>query len=164
MIANAQVYIIADYYQVSKLKDLATTKFRKASKGFELLGFAEVVNLVYDSEGLDSAQELRSAISANIINNATILTSNESFMQECELRPTLARELLPKLVAEYENKLKKEKKRSAEAMAKIREDVNNAKCCRHCGKESNVYFQDDYGISGMSEEAHSLRCVCRTRY
>jgi hypothetical protein len=40
-------------------------------------------------------------------------------------------------------------------MLRMIEEVNNAKCCRHCGLENNVYFE---------HEGLPLQCKCRTRY
>jgi hypothetical protein len=186
--ANAYVYIVAEYYQIPQLRDLAVSKFCKTSKDFCLPGFKDVVALVYGSEALSTAQELRTAICSTVVRNATALISDGTFMDECVKLPDLMREVFPRLVAEYENRSEMEKRRNTELTtestslalrlestkaeaagveARLREakeetvntrrKVNESKCCRHCGKENNIFFEYDYST-------YSLRCVCRTRY
>jgi hypothetical protein len=69
----------------------------------------------------------------------------------------LMREVFPKLVTEYENRSEMEKRRNTELTTEstslalrlreaeeetvnMRRKVNESKCCRHCGKENNVFF------------------------
>ena len=187
LMANAYVYITADYYQIPELMDLALAKFCKASMYFYQPGFTDVVALVYDS-ALSRARELRSVFCSIVVRNATSLVTDGTFIDVGVRLPGFMKEILPKLVTEYECRLTEErdgmmkstsdspslalrlettKAKVAEAEARLRaaeeetahtrRKVNESKCCRHCGKENNVFFEYDY-------RAYSLRCVCRTRY
>lgn len=161
--------------------DLATLKFQAASKDFNQPGFAEVLALVYESVP-DSARELKSILCSMAVRHASALVVDESFMEVAAQLPAFAREILPSLVVDYESKLEEKQGkirgliseldilrndlhhtqdhvRSAEEEAKNRrKQVNNAKRCRHCGKENNLFYERDL------LDQYSLRCVCRTRY
>lgn len=104
MMSNAYVYLVADYYQIHQLKDLAVTKFCTASKKFCLPGYIYLVSLVYGSEALYMAQQLKSVVSSNIAKNLKELLKDQSFLEECDRLPALTKEILPKLIAEHEKK------------------------------------------------------------
>ena len=178
LFTNAYVYIVAEYYQIPELRDLAVTKFREASmKVPHLPGFEELVSLVYESEELSKARELRSSLSSLIVRSASLLIKDKPFMEVCVRIPDLVGDILPELVIEKMALLKRisdsmtlqkiTKEQVADAVeaegklreqfADMRQKVNDAGCCRHCGKECNVHVKEE--IWGWS-----LRCSCKTRY
>lgn len=160
---------------------LAVDKFRKSSKEFCQPEFADVVAFVYQSTPTQ-ASEMRNILGATFLKNAKSLISDETFMGTDQLSGFF-KNALPEAVAHYERRIEMKEARVtdlsrqltsvtaeieilrvslAEAEAKlaasnaekVRQMVNKAKSCRHCGLKNMVYFEKD----------DTLRCICRTRY
>ncbi|KAL9042646.1 MAG: hypothetical protein Q9214_003716, partial [Letrouitia sp. 1 TL-2023] len=110
LMANTQVYVAADYYQIPGLMHLAVNKFQKASMEFSQPGFADVVDFVFQST-TNQAQELRSILCSTFLKNAASLVSDKTFMDAGTGLSRLLKQTLPKVVANYEDKLKKKKTR-----------------------------------------------------
>ena len=179
LIASAKMHILADYYQIPGLQQLAVSKFHSALQGFHASGFAEVVSLVYGSEDLGLAKDLREEVGAAIVEHAAILTQTEAFMAECAKLPVMMAEIMPKIVGHYESQLEKKEQdavglgvemitlhskleSTAENITKMEKDIshlqqklNNISRCRHCQAEANVRFRPG---------ELTPRCVCGTRY
>ena len=189
LIANAQVYILAEYYQISKLKELATTKFKNAIPQYPFHGFGEVISLVYGSEDLASAGVLKAEVDTVLINNRIALIVDEELREHCFQLPELMKSILPKFIVDFHDKIKvhaaseeeyaiklKAKERKVEhaewecqnakleaefELERVRASVNKAKRCRHCSVDCNVRFKKE----PKGDQKYSLRCDnCDTRY
>ncbi|KAL9608155.1 MAG: hypothetical protein Q9167_006997 [Letrouitia subvulpina] len=105
LVANAQVYITADYYQISKLKSFALAKFRDASRYRCEPGFERVVAFVCSTTSR-TARELRSLVCSAVIRDAkSLIPYDQQFMEAVVQFPDFMKEVLPNLVAEYECRL-----------------------------------------------------------
>ena len=191
LIANAHVYMLADYYQIAKLKESSIAKFYTASTFLLAVDFAEVASIIFGTEGLENAQSLKSCITSKVIENMSSLKKHGDFMDVCTRIPEMMRVVLPKLIEEYEaaskslrsevkrleacvEQIQNDKTSAVETLAseriktnedgkRIRSAINEAHC-RHCGKDSNVHFEIDYRYGEYFSKEYSLRCACRTRY
>ena len=105
LIANANVSLLADYFQVPDLEQLAVTKFRAGLQGFKAQGFADVIALVYGSEVLRLAQKLKDVVDSAIVQHAKALLGEEDFKQECQKQSIVTTELFSRAVDHYELKL-----------------------------------------------------------
>ena len=97
--ANAYVFMLAEYYQLPGLKDLAAKKFAIALTNFNIDGFSEVLSLIYGSVYLAMARELREGVTAVVIQHVQSLARNEAFSHECLRQPTVLVDALPGLAS-----------------------------------------------------------------
>ena len=98
LMAHAQVFIAADYYQVPKLLDLALEKFEEASTVDVCLAeLHEVVALVYNFDS-DRADILKSFLCSVALRHAAELVADEGFMETSVQFPEFMKDILPDLV------------------------------------------------------------------
>lgn len=181
LIANVNTFIIADYYNIPELMQLAIDKFKIASRQFQQKGFADVLSSVYGSTP-ESARELRATVCSIVASNVINLVADEEFMEAAAHAPSFIKDIFLSLIMAYASRVRDGEKNvkhliaehatvqqelqqcqtslktAQDATQKVRTDVNNAKRCRHCGLESNIYFEHEL------HQSYTLRCVCRTRY
>ena len=100
--ANAFVFMLADYYQLPGLKDLAAKKFAIALTNFNIDGFSEVLSLIYGSEYLAMAQELRRGATAIVIQHLQSLVKDKAFSDECLRQPEILVDALPGLATKQQ--------------------------------------------------------------
>ena len=110
LMANAYLYLLADYYQIPGLLNLSAAKFRTAmSHKIDLSDFHKVVSLMYGSDEAIFARELREYVNSAIVENAASLIKVDAFMEQCQQQPMMAAIVLPMLVEHYETRLKEQR-------------------------------------------------------
>ena len=107
MIGHANVFLLADYYQMSSLRELAVTKLRDCLKTFEAKGFGDMIAHIYGSEEMYSAQELKDAIDEELSQHLNGSRKDEFFIQEYERLPILKDEARLKFIELRLQKLEK---------------------------------------------------------
>ena len=159
LIVNARVYILAEYYQMPGLKELAAVKFGKALAVIKIYGFAEVIDFVYNTEELASARDLQDMIDSVFIGWPDLLKYENAVRKQCFQIPEMMQSILPKLITDYDNQLRessrdirkglsqvlaveREKRELAESRLQAmereldttRQLLHAATSCSHCGK------------------------------
>lgn len=98
LMANAQVYVAADYYQIPELMRLAVDKFRKRSMKFYQPGFADVVAFVFQCTP-NLAPEMKNILGSTFLKNAVSLVSDTTFMDTGDRLSGFFKRALPLVVA-----------------------------------------------------------------
>ena len=176
--ANTLVYILADYCRIPDLKRLAMKKFAAALEEICLKDFGDICHLVYEVAP-PNALDLRLCLSNAIASHGKQLVEDASFMESTLLLPQLLRDIFSCVVQQHritaeerdaavaaslkaEDEAKAANKKGQEDKQHVIAQVNQARRCRHCSLENNVFFEQEHAYLGRSE--YSFRCRCRTKY
>jgi hypothetical protein len=154
--ANTFVYILADYYQIPELKRFAMKIFAAALEEICPKGFGDTCHLVYEVAP-PAALDLRSCLSNGIASHGQQLVEDVSFMETTLLLPQLLRESSLGIVQQHritseerdaavaaslkaEDEAKVANTKSQEDKRQVIAQVNNARRCRNCSLENNVFW------------------------
>ena len=175
---NTLVYIFADYYQISDLKILAVGKFAAALETVCREDLSDLCHLVYETAP-STAHNLRSCLSNALATHGQQLIGNASFMSTVLTLPEFLRDCFSSLVRLYqvaseekdaavtaslaaEDAAKEANRKGQDDKQRVVAQVNQARRCRHCALDNNVFFEQEGSHLGRME--YSFRCRCRTRY
>ncbi|KAI9659172.1 MAG: hypothetical protein M1831_003754 [Alyxoria varia] len=90
---NLAVYIIADYYHIPSLCELAIQKFNRVAREFEHDGFADVIVTVYNDTPAH-AVAFRRAVKEMALDKGAELFGDKEFMKKVTVLPEFMQELL----------------------------------------------------------------------
>lgn len=93
---HAQVYLVADYYQIPGLMNLALIKFRRIREVYTN-NYIEVVKFVYNFESASVTKPLRSTLSSLLAEDGKDLLHSSEFLDEIVLVPKFLKDVLPRL-------------------------------------------------------------------
>ena len=144
---NANVYLLAEYYQIPELKDLAMDKFEYALDDHSTDDFVEVVCLIYETDEFATAEALKRNIAAYITQNVKALSEESSFLKICSHHPEILVDALPHF-AGRDCRQRKSLNKQRKLTTKAKDDLNALKANKEIENSHLAWIRSAWKMLG----------------
>ena len=163
MVRNACVYALADYYDISDLKNIAAQKFRDRvdeHSQWDQSKFINVVSQVYDLTR--HRDPLRVKICEEAANHRQTLTDDQNFLSEAATIPQFMQDFAREMVWAYEREIVEHSEQAMEQRAvlerKVSEQAAEIDQIKAYAAKADRYDKLELRLEALAEHEECRNC------